>query len=109
MESLKDMGYKPTYHETPVEIKTYGKSGVKANIVVSKDQGFSYGDVGFEKTKTGYKLHIDDTDQRRFNLSKLKQGYSEAKIKGTIKGKSKYTLKNREVVDGKIKITIRVR
>lgn len=110
LEALGNMGYSPVVHEKPVSINFYNNKDIKANIVVSKTQcGFRYGDLGFEKTANGYKMHIDDIDQRSFNMSKLKQGYSEAKIKKSIKGKSKFMIKNRQEVDGKIKITIRVR
>jgi hypothetical protein len=109
VEALEKMGYKVAVHENAVPIKTYDRTKVKANVVIDKSQGFRWGDVGFERTKTGYKMHIDDTDQKYFDTGKLKQLYSESKITRAINSRSKYTIVNRDVtVDGKIKLKIKV-
>ena len=106
--ALKEMGYKVEEYDTPVLIETYDRSKVKAGIVVRKQQGFHWGDVGFEQTKTGFKVHIDDSDRRRLDMGKLKQLYSDLYIKKSVNSTSKNRISYREVMkDGKIKIKIK--
>jgi hypothetical protein len=109
IEALEKMGYNVKVHESAVPIKTYDRTKAKAHVVIDKSQGFSWGDVGFERTKGGFKMHIDDTDKRNFNMGKLKQLYSESKVTRAMYSRSKYTLASRDVMaDGKIKLKIKV-
>ena len=87
LEALKEMGYKPVVHKEAVALKTYGSRGsVKAHIVISKESCCNrYADLGFERTKEGYKLHADHIDVKKLNLSQLKQRYTKAFIAKRIK------------------------
>jgi hypothetical protein len=110
VDALKLMGYKPTVHKKAVEIETYysDRKKPKAHIVINKSQVGGYAAVGFERQKDGgFKMHIDDMDQRRFKIGQLKQHYSEAKITKFVKGRAKYSINSRKVKDGKIKLRLR--
>ena len=107
--ALKQMGYKPTVHKEAVELQTYYQNRVKpkAHIVVDKSQVGGYGAVGFERQEKGFKMHIDDMDQRRFKIGKLKQSYAEQKINKVIKHRAKFSVKSRTEKEGKIQIRLR--
>ncbi|KKN30858.1 hypothetical protein LCGC14_0829830 [marine sediment metagenome] len=109
VSALKQMGYKPVIHKEAVELQTYYQDRVKpkAHIVISKGQVGGYGAVGFERQKNGFKMHIDNMDQRRFKTGKLKQSYAEQKINKAVKRRAKFSIKSRKEEDGKIKIRLR--
>ena len=110
INALKQMGYKPKTHKESVELETYYSSRAKpkAHIVVSKGQVGGYGAVGFERLKKGgFKMHIDNMDQRRFKLGRLKQHYAEAKIVKVVKNRSKFSIRSRKEENGKIRIRVR--
>lgn len=112
LEALKEMGYKPTVHKKAVTLKTYGNRGsVKAHIVIGQQQGgFTYADMGFEKTKEGYKLHADHIDIKKLNLAQLKQRYTKAFIAKRIKLMGTQFLLGSEDIDeeGTMKLKVRV-
>ncbi len=88
LDALKEMGYNPIVHKEAVGLKTYGnrQGAVKAHIVIPQSQGnFRYADMGFEKTKEGYKLHADHIDIKKLNLTQLKQRYTKAHLAKKIK------------------------
>lgn len=99
VEALKKMGFKPVVHKNPISIKSYGnKKDHKANIVIDKDQaGLTYGDIGFERTKDGYVMHVDHIDQRRLNVDELTKLYSEGLVVEEINNNSQCFLKDREI------------
>ncbi len=108
VETLKAMGYSPEVHEEAQSITGYGgRAYKKANVIVKKNQmSGAYADVGFEKTKTGFNVHIDNSDTTKFGLNKLKRNYGESKVMKVINGTNKYTVKSRKV-DAKNQIRIR--
>jgi hypothetical protein len=112
LEALNEMGYNPTVHKEAVALKTYGsQKGVKAHIVISKAQGnFRYADLGFERTKEGFKLHADHIDINKLNLSQLKQTYTKAFIKKKIRSMgTKYIMGKDELdQDGTMKLKVKV-
>lgn len=112
LDALKDMGYNPLVHEEAVPIKIYGsRSGVKAHIVIGQQQGgFSYADIGFERTKGGYNLHADHIDINKFSLTKLKQKYTKAFIAKRIRLMGTQFLMGDEDIDedGIMKLKIKV-
>lgn len=112
LEALKEMGYKPVVHKEAVNLKTYGNRGnVKAHIVISKESCCNrYADLGFEKTKEGYKLHADHIDVKSLNLSQLKQRYTKAFIAKRIKLMGTQFLLGNEDIDeeGTMKLKVRV-
>jgi hypothetical protein len=72
------------------------------------------GDIGFERTGNGFKMHADDYDWghhgNRFQLNKLNQKYAENKLVKYVKSTTKYNILSKKVnEDGKIKIVINVR
>ena len=111
LEALKEMGHKPIVHKKAVSLKTYGSKKAKAHIVLGQTQhGFTYADLGFERTKQGFKLHADHTDIRKLNLTKLKQTYTKAFIKKRIKLMGTQYFMGKEEIDQKgtmkLKITV---
>lgn len=107
------MGYNPQVFKEAQQLEGYqgDKRENKAHIIIPRRQvGVSSNDVGFERSKNGFKLHASEYDaawRTGFKIKKLKQTYAEKQIIKTIKSKSKYSIKNRIEVDGKIKMTIR--
>lgn len=112
LEALNEMGFKPVVHKEAVALKTYGnRGGVKAHIIISKESCCNrYADMGFERTKEGFKLHADHIDIRNLNLSKLKQTYTKAFIKKKIKSMgTKYIMGKSELdQDGTMKLKVKV-
>jgi hypothetical protein len=107
VEALKCMGYQPKTHKEAVDIKGYGShASKKAHIVVSKGQFGGYTDCGFERTKTGFSIHLDNMDHKKFKVGKLKQHYSEAKVMKVVKGRARFSVKKRVEEEGKIKIRL---
>lgn len=112
IESLKEMGFKPTVHKKAVQLHTYAGSA-KAHIVLSKKQeNFTYADMGFERTKNGLKLHADHIDIKKLNMSILTQTYVKASLAKRMRLMgSQYSLGKSEI-DGtgtmklKIKVTM---
>ena len=108
VEALKEMGWSPVIHDEAVSMKGYGSHGSqKAHIVIPKNQFGGYTDCGFEKIENGYKLHIDHMDNRKFKTSELQARYAEAKVMKTIRSRTKFSVRNRIVEDGKVKIRVR--
>jgi len=113
VEALKEMGYNATVHEEAIPIKTYGRQdAVKANIVISQKQGgFTYADMGFERTKNGgLKLHADHIDINKLNMSQLKQRYTKAFIAKRIRLMGTQYLMGKDEIDqnGTMKLKIKV-
>lgn len=112
LEALKDMGCRPVVHEKAVPLKTYGSGKkVKAHIVLGQSQhGYTYSDLGFERTKKGFKLHADHSDIRKLNLGKLKQGYSKAFLKKRLKLLGTQYFMGEEKIDqkGQMKLKIKI-
>ena len=92
--SLEDMGFKVSVHQKPVSIEGYNGSRVgSAHLVVSSNQFGGYGDVGFEETEDGFRIHADWDDLQgdegaRFQLPVLNQKYIENKLKKHAANKS---------------------
>ncbi len=88
------MGYKVSAHKEPVSIEGYNDSQVgNCHLVVSRDQFGGYGDVGFEETEDGFKMHSDSDDiqgdqHAKFQLPTLNKKYVENKLKKHVSMKS---------------------
>lgn len=108
VEALTEMGWNPTVHKEAIDMKGYGSYGSKkAHIIVSKNQFGGYTDCGFERVDGGYKMHIDHSDKRKFKADQLNQRYAEAKVMKTVRARTKYSVKSREVTkEGQIKIRL---
>lgn len=112
IKTLKEIGYNPVVHEKGIKMEnSYSKSKPTAHIVVPKGQfGGVYGDVGFERNKKGFKMHIDETDERKFNLGKLNKTYGLNKLKKYVSSTAKYTISSqRENKKGQIEVKLIVR
>jgi len=115
VESLKEMGYNPEIHETPVNLYGYkgDKRQQKAHIVIPRRQvGAASNDVGFEKVGDKYKLHASQFDsawREGIKIKKLKMTYSEKKVMKIVKKTNRFSFKSRQEKEGKIKIKINVR
>ncbi|MCD6435228.1 MAG: DUF1257 domain-containing protein [Clostridiales bacterium] len=108
VEALTEMGWTPVVHKEAVNMNGYGSHGTqKAHIVIAKNQFGGYTDCGFEKVDSGYKLHIDHMDNRKFKKEQLQSRYAEAKVMKTIRNRTKFSVRNRVVEDGKVKIRVR--
>ena len=109
LESLEKMGYKPKLYEDGTELQTYynNKTKPKAHIVIDKSQFGGYSAVGFERVKGKFNMHLDNMDQKKFKVNKLKQTYSEVKLMKVIKNKARYSVKNRTEEEGKVRIRLR--
>ena len=108
------MGYVPNVYDMPVPLEGYrgDKREQKAHIIIPRKQvGMSSNDVGFEQTENGWKLHASEFDRpwrTGDKIDKLRTTYSEKRIMKTIRKKTKFSVKSREVdKTGKIKIRIR--
>ena len=112
LEALQEMGYRPVVHKEAVALKTYGNRGnSKAHIVITKEQGnFRYADLGFERTKEGFKLHADHIDINQLNMSQLKQGYTKAFIKKRIRLMGTQYIMGKDEIDqkGTMKLKVKV-
>ena len=111
VQSLKEMGYKPAVHKTPVVVGgSYNAKKVKANVIVSKGQfNGSYGDVGFEKTAKGFVMHADHIDIRKFNLKGLNKKYAENKLMKYVNQTSKCNVFSRAENDkNQVEIQLRI-
>jgi hypothetical protein len=101
----------PGQKVTGYQGKTYSDS---ADIVIKKqDAGCHYGDIGFEKAKSGkFRIIGDDLDLRRLNFeNNFKLGYFEANIRrqmaDNIQGQ-RAEITNKQVNGTKIKMRIEV-
>lgn len=110
MEALrKDLGYEVEVHEgegVPLE-NSYSKIKPKANIIIKRKIFGGYGDLGFSRTKTGFKCHIDDSDSRKVKINKIKQYYASRVIQKTVRRNSRFSLVSKKEVEGEIKIRVR--
>jgi len=106
------MGYKPVVSETAKNLKGYqgDTRPQKAHIIIPKSQvGQASNDVGFEKIKGKYIMHLSEFDQHGFRTNKLKQLYNKAKITRYVKKTRKLSVKSSEVrKDGSIAIKVRI-
>lgn len=108
------MGYQPVIHKKGVQLNNnYSRSKPTAHIVVPRGQFSGMGDIGFERTKNGFTMHADDYDWgphgKRFKLNKLKQSYSENKIKKYVSSTSRCHISSRkENSKGQIEIQLRI-
>ena len=104
------MGYSPSVHDGEGVLVggSYNTTGIKANILIPKSQfNGSYGDVGFERKGTGFVMHADHIDIKRFNLKKLNMGYTENKLRKEVGNTSRYNILSRsETKAGKVEIQI---
>ncbi len=114
LDSLKQMGYEPRICKEGTNLEGYqgDKREQKAHIILPRKQvGGASNDVGFERTKDGFKLHASQFDRAwrtGHKITKLRQTYAEKKITKTVSKKSKYTIKSRTEQEGKIKLKIKV-
>jgi len=106
------MGYKPTVNETAQRLHGYRGDlrDQKAHVIIPRSQvGSASNDVGFEKVKGKYIMHLSEFDQHGFQTNKLKQIYQKAKITRYIKKTRKLSVKSSEVrKDGSIAIKVRI-
>jgi len=116
VEALDQNGLCPEVHKEGTRITPYyqGREKPLAHIVVRKNKFSGMGDAGFEKTKSGYVLHVDEYDYRpngvdKLKMNKIKQYYAEAVIKKSVKKHNRFVFKSRQEKEGKIKIKINVR
>ena len=107
LQSLKDLGYKPVVHNDGITLhNNYSKSSPTAHIIVSKEQYGGYGDIGFERTKQGFQMHVDGG---RFKIKKLNQTYIENRVKKHVNSTSNYSvISRRENEKGQVEIHLRV-
>jgi len=92
-QTLEQMGYKASIHDTAQRMKTYRSSDkANAHIIVEKQQFGGYGDWGLECVDDKDKMHYDESDARKFQLDKLKQLYSTNVVKKTLKRNSKLSI-----------------
>ena len=114
LEALKDLGYTPTVHDTPINLEGYrgDKREQKAHIIIPRKQvGGASNDVGFERVAGKYRCHASEYDRAwrtGGKLNKLKQLYGEKVIMKTVSRHSKYSFRSRKVdEEGNIKIKVR--
>ena len=114
IDALKQMGIEPQIHEQAKPLEGYQGDArkQKAHIIIPRRQvGSSSNDVGFERMSNGgFKLHASSYDKAwrtGDKLSQLKMTYSEKKIVKIINRTSRFSLKSRKEVDGKIRLRIR--
>ena len=111
VKSLKELGYSPAIHKEGVVLGgNYNRNKVKGHIVIPRSQfNGTYGDVGFERTKTGFQMHADHIDIRKFNLKGLNKKYSENKLRKYVNTTSKCNIFSRqEKNNGQIEIKLRL-
>ncbi len=113
IKTLKEIGYNPVVHEKGIKMEnSYSKSKPTAHIVVPKGQfGGVYGDVGFERqADKSFKMYIDDTDERKFNIGQLRKTYGLNKLKKYVSSTAKYTISSqRETKKGQKEVKLIVR
>jgi hypothetical protein len=114
--ALEDMGYTVDVHEEPVAIEGYNDSRVgSCHLVVKRNQFGGYGDVGFEKTADGFRMHADSDDiqgdqHAKFQLPTLNKKYIEEKLKKHVSKTSACQITSRtEKKNGQVEIHLRVR
>lgn len=114
VQSLKDIGYKPTVHAEGVTLNnSYSRSKPTAHIVIKQTQIGGYGDIGFERTKNGFVMHADNADvggsRNRFNLKKLNLTYVENKVKKYVNSTVNCNIfSRRENEKGQVEIKLRI-
>jgi len=112
LESLGEMGYKPKVNEIAQPLHGYAGDlrKQKAHIIIPKSQvGMASNDVGFERVKGKYIMHLSEFDQNGFKTNKLKQLYQKSKVTKYIKNTRKLSVKSSEVrKDGSIAIKVRI-
>lgn len=115
--ALVDMGIPRNQietHDIPVSLRDYqGRTGKqKANIVVRRENfkrltsSYYSADLGFEKTETGYKTHINSEESRWWSKKepRFKQVASTLEVTSQAKRRG-YHVKKVEK-DGKIKLSL---
>lgn len=107
LQSLKDIGFKPVVHEKGITLSnSYSRARPTAHIVVSRSQVGGYGDLGFERTNKGFKMHVDGTFKK---LKQLNQTYVENKVKQYVNSTSSCNIFSRHENDkGQIEIQLRI-
>lgn len=63
-------------HATPVPLVGYegGRRQQRAELVIRREHvGTASNDIGFERTPTGFRVHISDYDRRRYGKTWLRQ------------------------------------
>lgn len=115
VQSLKDMGYQPQVHKEAKNLYGYqgDKRKQKAHIILPRAQvGGASNDVGFEKTKKGFKMHASGFDwswREGERIKTLNKTYSENKLKKVVNSSVNYNIISRkERNDGKIEIQVRI-
>jgi len=100
MEALKELGYNPEMHKEGISLS---RGRGQCHMKIPNDQiakvsgGYAYGDIEFEKTETGWKIHGDNSSVSRFSPNKLKQIYSERRLMKTIAQTGNYAMESRSV------------
>lgn len=113
LEALKKAGYYPRVYENGTTISnSFSKSTPKAHIVVNRSQFNGCADLGFERIKDGFKMHVDHYDYLEGGVDKIKmnlikQYNAESAIKKAVRSNSKYSVFSREEKGGKINIKLR--
>jgi len=106
------MGYKPIVSETAQSLHGYAGDTrkQKAHVIIPRSQvGSASNDVGFEKIKGKYVMHLSEYDQHGFKTNKLKQLYQKSKITRYVKNTRKLSIRSSEVrKDGSIAIKVRI-
>jgi len=114
VQSLKEMGYQPVTHKDGVQLNNnYSRSKPTAHIVIPRSQFSGMGDIGFERTKSGFKMHADDYDWgshgKKFKLNKLNLTYGENAIKKYVSRTSRCNISSRRQNEkGQIEIKLRI-
>jgi hypothetical protein len=113
VEALKEMGFENITVGTDIQLQGYDKRDQRlADVVIRRDsiknQRF-YGDIGFQKTKQGYSLIVDDLDlSYRLGsdfLKRLQTQYHEATARKMAKNLRGALTK--QTVGKTIKITVK--
>jgi len=112
VKSLEQIGYKPQVHKKASNLYGYqnDKRVQKAHIIIPRDQvGPASNDVGFEKVKDKYIMHISEYDQgaNTFKDKELTQIYNEKVIMNEVNENGEYVINSRTVEnDGTIRIKL---
>lgn len=113
VEALKEMGFEDVTVGTNLLLQGYDRRDQRlADVVIRRDsiknQRF-YGDIGFQKTKQGYSLIVDDLDlsNRLGNdfLKRLQTQYQEATARKM--AKNLHGALTKQTVGKTIKITVK--
>ena len=115
VKALKEMGLEAEIYEKGTTLNTtMSQKHPIAHVVVRRNKFGGYGDVGFEKTATGFVLHCDDYDwsenrHKKFNLEKLRIQYNKEVVRKVIGKSSKYTeVSCEQLSDGREKMKLKV-